>query len=375
MGSSVVFNSMERQDATVAFACKVLRNLRHEFVKQGDAYKYQWNRGRMTSFDTLKTLCANVKEIFKKEKTLLRLASPTYVFGDIHGNYHDLSQFSQSTGLLRTAEIVPSSFLFLGDYVDRGAYSVEVVTFLFAMKCVYPNKVFMLRGNHEIKSVNSTTEGSLMSQCTAKYFLPRGDELYSMINDVFEHMPLCAVIDGNIFCAHGGIPRVSDPEWFAKAVPPGMSLLDYIEQIPRPPAPKFFPVNGDFAATCAYDLMWQDPGTAAEMEFERMCATRDCPDVLPFWNMYPPNFCPNYNRDRRKKNPGKFNEAALEHFFRVTGCTKLFRAHECFDEGVEPFHNDAVFTVFSSSNYSRGNSSAILLVHNDDIKPVRIAAK
>ena len=94
-----------------------------------------------------------IEYIFGSEPRLLKLKSPVYVFGDFHGNMADLIACSKLLWPLGM-HLTPGSFLFLGDYVDRGQYSIEVLSYLFAQKIMLPDKVFMLRGNHELRAVN-----------------------------------------------------------------------------------------------------------------------------------------------------------------------------------------------------------------------------
>jgi hypothetical protein len=119
-------------------------------------------------------LCRHVKQIFLNENRLIKIESPSlHVLGDIHGNYKDLVCFEKNfwpNGM----RIQSKKYLFLGDYVDRGANGIEVricfVTFLqgthfvsfphkvvmhlFALKALYPDQVFLIRGNHEDRTIN-----------------------------------------------------------------------------------------------------------------------------------------------------------------------------------------------------------------------------
>lgn len=89
--------------------------------------------------------------------------------------------------------------MFLGDYVDRGIYGMEVVISLLALKVNCPNQVFFLRGNHETRTMASSY--GFMNECLEKY----DQEIYEKIMEIFDHLPVAAVINGNYLCVHGGI--------------------------------------------------------------------------------------------------------------------------------------------------------------------------
>ena len=92
----------------------------------------------------IRSLCAKAKEILSKEKNVQPVKAPVTVCGDIHGQFHDLCELFRLGG-----QLPETNYLFMGDYVDRGHYSVETVTLLVALKVRYPGRITILRGNHE----------------------------------------------------------------------------------------------------------------------------------------------------------------------------------------------------------------------------------
>ena len=118
--------------------------------------------------DELTFICAAVSEIFEEEPRCAFLQSPVYIFGDIHGNLEDLHFFADNIWKMGI-DLTAGHFLFLGDYVDRGFNCLECVAYLFGLKILYPNKLTLLRGNHETRDVNGWEEhyktGSFLYQC------------------------------------------------------------------------------------------------------------------------------------------------------------------------------------------------------------------
>lgn len=116
----------------------------------------------------VKELCRLARSILKEEATVQPVRTPVTVVGDIHGQFYDLQE------LFRIAGTAPeTNFLFLGDYVDRGFYSVESVTLVLAMKVRYPDRVTICRGNHE--SRQTTQVYGFYDECLRKYQNVRGD--------------------------------------------------------------------------------------------------------------------------------------------------------------------------------------------------------
>lgn len=159
--------------------------------------------------DLLK-VASKARHVLEREPRVVFIQSPVYVFGDIHGNLEDLHFFSDNVWRLGMS-LTAGNFLFLGDYVDRGLSCLETVAYLLAMKICLPHKVFLLRGNHETRDVNGWEEHygerAFIWQCRGRFGDDVGYRIWEACNQVFDRLPLAAVIDQDIFCVHGGIPR------------------------------------------------------------------------------------------------------------------------------------------------------------------------
>ena len=131
--------------------------------------------GKLTKKDVM-TIINRVDTILDKEPNLLYLYDPITIVGDIHGQFHDMMRMFS----LSSPDFGSRRWLFLGDYVDRGKFSIEVVMYLFALKINFPNNIYMLRGNHETREV--TTAFNFREECLLKY----DQEIYEYVMEVFD---------------------------------------------------------------------------------------------------------------------------------------------------------------------------------------------
>ena len=143
-------------------------------------------------------LCVHMDAEFKCQKVY----SPCYIIGDIHGNLEDILTIEKSVWPLMP--IVGPNFVFLGDYVDRGQWGMECALYVAAIKMLCPGKVTMMRGNHEVRSLQK--HYSYLKECIIKYGEEYGLKIFELTNRIFDRLPVCSVVDDAIFCAHGGLP-------------------------------------------------------------------------------------------------------------------------------------------------------------------------
>ena len=158
----------------------------------------------------VKHLCDLARSIVEKESNVEPVSCPVTVVGDVHGQFHDLKE------LFRIGGCAPNTnFLFMGDYVDRGYFSVEVVSLVVSLKVRYPDRVHLLRGNHESRQI--TQVYGFYDECLRKY---GSANVWKYFTDLFDYLPLSCNIEGSIFCPHGGLS-------------PSLDTLDHIRALDR----------------------------------------------------------------------------------------------------------------------------------------------
>lgn len=160
-----------------------------------DKWLEQLKEIKCLSEGDVKQLCEKAKEIFIEESNVQYVSAPVIVCGDIHGQIYDLLEIFKLGG-----EIPKNNYVFLGDYVDRGYNSIEVIELLLVLKLKYSSNITLLRGNHESKSISYTY--GFYKEIEKKY---GNTNPWFYFADLFDYLPLVALIEGKIFCVHGGI--------------------------------------------------------------------------------------------------------------------------------------------------------------------------
>lgn len=248
-----------------------------------------------------KELTAKAKEVLANEKNVQPVHCPVTICGDVHGQYCDLLELFRIGG-----KPPETNYLFMGDYVDRGYYSVRTVTLLMALKVRYKERITMTRGNHESRQI--TQVYGFYDECLRIY---GNANVWKYFTDLFDYLPLTALVEKQIFCLHGGLSPSID------------TLNNIMDQDRVQEVPHEGPV-------C--DLLWSDP--------DDRCG----------WGISP-------------RGAGyTFGQDISEQFNHNNGLTLVSRAHQLVMEGYNWCHEKNVVTIFSAPNYCYrcGNQAAIM---------------
>ncbi|KAA3681080.1 serine/threonine-protein phosphatase 2B catalytic subunit [Paragonimus westermani] len=308
--------------------------------------------GRVTEEVALKIINGGAA-LLRKESTVLNIDAPVTVCGDIHGQFFDLMKLFEVSGHPATTR-----YLFLGDYVDRGYFSIELVLYspkireekrnicywfreytqrvdsqiywvlcvlyLWALKILYPTTLFLLRGNHECRHL--TEYFTFKQECKIKYT----EDVYEACMEAFDCLPLAALMNQQFLCVHGGLS-------------PEIHSLDDIRRIDRYKEP---PPSGPMC-----DLLWSDP-------------------LEEFGNETSPD---HFSHNSVRGCSFFFSYAACCDFLQANNLLSIIRAHEAQDAGYRMYKKNqatdfpSLITIFSAPNYLDvyENKAAILKYENN----------
>ncbi|KAI1438816.1 serine/threonine-protein phosphatase 2B catalytic subunit [Xylaria sp. CBS 124048] len=289
-----------------------------DFLKQ-----HFYREGRLTEEQALWIITKGT-ELLRQEPNLLEMDAPITVCGDVHGQYYDLMKLFEVGG-----DPAVTRYLFLGDYVDRGYFSIECVLFLWSLKIHYPSTLWLLRGNHECRHL--TDYFTFKLECKHKY----SEAIYEACMESFCSLPLAALMNKQFLCIHGGLS-------------PELHTLDDLRSIDRFREP---PTQG---LMC--DILWADPledfGQEKTNEFFVHNHVRGCSYF--------------------------FSYHAACNFLEKNNLLSIIRAHEAQDAGYRMYRKTrttgfpSVMTIFSAPNYlDVYNNKAAVLKYENNVMNIR----
>ncbi|KAH3757882.1 Endoglucanase E [Pelomyxa schiedti] len=285
-------------------------------------------------FDDINTLIEYCLLNLQMDPPLVRVDQPAILYGDVHGNYQDLLNFLYTFGLLHL-EISTSKVVFLGDYIDKGPHSLETITMIIALKVLHPSHVFLLRGNHETRHFEKNGGSNFLNQCIAAYGEADGTTLYNKFHNLFNFFPVAAIVDDQIFCVHGGLPRtMAQPDFY---------IIPFLTNLSHPV---------DLSNPSLSDLLWADP-----------ILTPPADETLV------DGIGPG-----RTKDTISFGKSIVDKFMSQTGCTHIVRAHGTPNAVPAFVPDETVHTLFTSQGPKNIHASA-MIIHNQKLSIVLLDAR
>ena len=278
-----------------------------------DAVLSHLQKGQHLDEKCVTMLLVKLLEVLYSEPTLLELHAPITVCGDIHGQLFDLFELFETGGDPKDVQ-----YLFLGDYVDRGYFSLETYLYLVALKLKYPNNMHLLRGNHECRQV-SKIYGFYTE--TLQNYGHAG--IWNLCQETFDLLPISAIIDKKIFATHGGLS-------------PDVQLVEQVNLFDRQIE---LPVQGPIC-----DLTWSDP------------------EDVDGWVV-------------NQRGAGwLFGSRPTNEFVHNNKIELIARAHQLVMEGYKYHHSEKVITVWSAPNYSyiSGNVASVMKLDSNLNRELKI---
>lgn len=360
------------------------------YKKKREDYKNYFDIFRVCNYNDVLLLCDEVVKLFKLENSLEVANLPCKIFGDIHGNLFDIVDFfnmynwpmhdnnNRIISLLKIEKDFENiennmnnkcvtnhrdlKFVFLGNYLNRGELSLEVICFLFSLKILFPKHIYLIRGNHENRVFNyvygfyKDIERKIKSNfnCLGKInykddvICAYSYEIFNRINDVLEFLPLSVLLDNEILCIHSGIgDSIQNVKDYLNIEKP-IIIPEYVDRNSNN--------KSEILKKIIIDTLWSDP--INYLDGNDMLLLKSCTkyDIIP---------------SSRGKITVKFGKHRLTKFIKNNKIKMIIRGNECVPEGYKYDFNKKILTLFSATNYcnkyKNNASSALIIKKNKNI--------
>ncbi len=274
-------------------------------------------------------LIKDARLVIENTPTLLKLKYPIKIFGSLNGQYNDLIKYFNLWGQPSEyqGDIESFDYLFLGNFVNRGSFSLEVLCLLLSLKVKYPEQIHLLRGSHEDLEICKAY--GLYEECKRKLIEDpdKNDSVFQNICSLFEYLPLAATINDKILCVHSGIGE-------------NVKSLEDIINIKKP-----YKISDSQAAL---DILWSVP--AANFNVDEYKST-------------------NVTTQYRKRT---FDENQILEFFKNNKIDLIIRSHDTIEAGFEKVYENKIVSIFSATNYCnfyKNDGGIIFIKKNLEIQP------
>eukprot|EP00929_Paragymnodinium_shiwhaense_P012086 TRINITY_DN11876_c0_g1_i2.p1 TRINITY_DN11876_c0_g1~~TRINITY_DN11876_c0_g1_i2.p1 ORF type:complete len:795 (+),score=158.55 TRINITY_DN11876_c0_g1_i2:53-2437(+) len=289
-----------------------------------DPILFLFNDGNIQSVsNSMEHLAVEVQQILASQPTLVQAEAPVKVFGDIHGQLRDMLLLLHHYGFPRGQR--GPTYVFNGDWADRGHHQLEVIALVLALKAVFPDRVFLVRGNHEDAVQNQAMGAAgFEAHCMDRV----NHRVFQAIQACFNWLPLGCVISNKILVVHGGI---GDGQW----------TLHDLANVRRPLAHDDLPRN-----RMVYNILWSDP--IPDDPGQETCGVHDSP------------------RDGHAHMMVTFGRDVTEDFCRRNGIEAVVRSHQALLRGFgyDVMHGGHCIRVFSARDYEgSGNDGCVLSIN------------
>jgi len=263
------------------------------------------SNGDMLDSDTVLELCEKVKEKLLFQGNIVPVSAPVTVVSNIHGQFSDLLELFCVCG-----NVPDVNYLFIGDMVDYGYWGVETICLLFCLRLRYPQRVTLLRGEHESRTM--TRLYGFYLECMRKY---GSNSIWNAVMDVFDSLPIAALVEERVLCVHGGI----------SAEAPTLDKIRVLNRLQEPGSSG--PLN---------NMLWSDPS-----EYESAQGPEKAPN---------------------RGTGVTYKEDATRTFCEKNGLERIVRGHKICLQGYLSSWDGLVTTIWSAPNFlgTCGNAGAAL---------------